>query len=795
MEPAGVPEFVWWLVGFLVLAVTIGAALWLFSLRPEVAVWKQHYQAIAEEEGRTRRDLINLARLLPKEIGEPYTSLCRRGKVEADGGLKALESVRRKLVGVKPEGIPLLPSWALWLVLPIFYELGRRLWSAWQLEQADRQLRRAERAAQAVQVVLNEVPRQGREVVRRVGQTRDVAVELRQQADGFNAAGALTEAVGKLSEAIGELEQADALLRVRDDPDVVVKAYALHQQAEAKVGGAEEALKLLVKKRQKFLPRLEQARQMLLDMDERLKEEETHYACPTLRPEWLGLDQLQARIHTEFEAGRFDAVEPGLTDLLKMGKDWLARLNRLQQERERLERLYAETDEALAALRDWLRDLPSTYQMDTSLGLVQVLEGQLQRVMQTLRSDQMEDYRRFEAFKPDQVQQTQSEFRRRLERYHALVADVHATRVQSVQQRAERVLQALGARHERYRTRGDWKGLQEALSGLQTVLAAAQAGGMVVIESRLGDVVQTWQRAQEALQTLERRCDAAEKVQALVLMELQRAQKALGDAAFGQCGRVAADGLPEQKAQAQEITRQVARLREQFAKQGEDFGALATVAEKLRGDAQRLGTMYQAELRKNEGLLIDLQEKLRSLRVELDQLRRHEYLDFSAVGEMDERIERWLGEAGRVQRDGLHSMLGVVQAGTTLLKGVQVMRSERLTEGNRVAERLRETGEALGRAEQVLQEARAARQGATWLQGSLAEMDPFMADEQILHGAREALVRVQRPFRKRLAVEALDELGRVQTQAQTVEQHAKQVLGEIRRQAQQVNASEKKPLV
>lgn len=794
---AGVPEFVWWLISFVGLVLAIGAALWLFSLRPEAPVWKKQLEKALQEQNSKQRDLANLARLLPEDLGEPYTSLRARGKREFDVGSGALDSVRQMLKGVDPEAIQQLPNWSLWLVLPTFYELGQRLWLAWRLDRASQQLQLAEESLKSLQRVLNEVERQGREVTRLVNHARDEARMLHQRAQALNGTGALNELIGQLSEALLLLDKASGLLQGMQDDEqkIVVKAFAELKQAEGKISSVAERLRVFEKNREKFAPQLKQLQQTLAEMDEALKDEETHYACPTFRQEWGEMKQALDAVLEAFEAGRFQQVETGLAEQQKAFKDWQTRLARLQQERGRLEQLYTETDEQLNALRSWLKELPADYQMDVSQDHMQLLEKQLQRVMQTLRSDRVEEYRKFEVFKLEQVKQVQLQFEQRLQNYERLMANGHSEHVNALVQRAEGALQELSERHERYRTRSEGKLLQDALTNLQQTLALAQTNGMVVVQSRLEETIGLWRNLQDAMQALTRRCEAVEKVLGQVKVEAERAQKLLNDPIFKQCDVVIANGLSEQVALGQNIVEGINRLREQISKPNGDFGAVAVMAEKLRSDAQRLSDGYQADLRKNQGRLLALQEDLRTVRAALKNLREHGFLYFSQLANSEDPIVEWMADADRVSRDSLRAVVRVVQTGEELYTDAKAKSDAAQADVKRVDAKLEEANGALRRAEEALQEARAAQQRSPWLQNGLDALGLFDSDEAMLQNVRETLGRVSRPFRKRLVMEVLDDLERALTSCQTVQGHAKQVMQEIRRQAQQMTDSENKPAV
>jgi chromosome segregation ATPase len=782
----GVPEFVWWLIAFVGLVLTIGAVLWLFSLRPEEIIWKQQFDKAHEEQKSKRRDLVNLARLLPnKDLGEPYLSLRQRGQRQADDGFRILDSVTRKLESANPEKIRSLPTWSFGFVLPIFYELGQRLLVAWQLDRANRQLELVEKSLQAVQSVLNEVPRQGREVLRQVQQMRKDVLNLQQQALGLNGVGALTKMLDQLASALSSLDKANSFLQGTgsDDQQSVVRAFAELQQAQEKVKDAEATLESFRKQREKFAPKLEQAQRLLAEMDEVLKDEETHYACPTFRQEWMEIEHALKGLWTAFEAGRFEQVEAGLTQQQKICKDWQERLKRLQQDRERLERLYAKTDEQLTDLRDWLQQLPATYQMDVSQANVQLLEEQLLRVMQTLRSDRAEDYRKFQEFKLEKVQQAQMQFQQFLQRYQRLLSEGNPAHVDALNQRAERILKGLGERHEQYRSRGDWNSLQEAFESLQSAWTLSQTNGMTVVESRLEETILVWQRLQEAMQALTRRCDAAEKVLGQVKSDLERAKKVLDSSVFKQCDEVIRNGLPEQRTQAQHLVNQARHLRERIDKPNEDFGQVAGMAEKLLDEAQRLIKTYQADLSKNQELLSKLKGDLSEVRAQANSLHQHESLYFPQQEKMEKQIVRWLAEVEHVTPNSLSEMASVVQNGQALYRETKAIFDVMQTEIKKVEEMIGQVKNALRQAEVALQEARSEWQSAPGFQSNLEGVNWFVSDEMMLQQARESLGRVLHPFRKQLADAVLDDLRQTLVSCQTVEKHAKQIVDEIRRKS------------
>ena len=765
-----IPLLVWLaiLIGLLLLA----AGLVLWQLRRVEADLSRRRAALLARTRQLSREFSALARQQPANPGEPYASRLARMGRDIRQGWEQTRRTEARLARAPAQWV-YEPAWRLVLLAPLVAELAPRLRIWLETGALERQAASAEKVlgeAGRLQAEMDGLGKQEQAAVSRLRQdTRALQAEL----DGHPLAPALAAEREKLARIAAELEQAAGKLEAaQGEPSraQVVEIYPLRVQAEQELDRIRQAMHGHETSHERLRPRMARQRERLEGFEQALAAEEGRRPAPKLHERSAAARQRLTRLEEALARGEYAAIEPGLAELAVCQKELEESLKKLSSLRSRLGTAQEQTGAALSSLRQWMRQYPAPFILDTAYEQVQTLQSKLQEQARAAGSEEPAELEAASQVAFDELRKSQSSFEHSLEIYQRLAPLLTAEAIEGLQKRGEHLSARLKLRHTSYQDKARLGTLEEHLARLTESWKLVQ-GADPDRQSDLTRLGPAMQQVESSWNQLERDTQRAFEALEQAKTAQERTLARLEEEIFSELVALAQMEGTEWSAQARRLIEQRQPLVERAGHGNEDFAAVWTETEALIKETTRLSREYQFRMARAQTETTRLVELLNDLADRLDRLEQHSYLDFSErAGGLLDALRRWLGQAQTPAQAGLDRWAGLAEHGAQLRQEAEVLCRSLESEAAAADQERAWTEDMLVTAEEYLGGAR-QQQPPNAFNGELTSA------RSLLETARRKLSALAAPRRKYLLAEYQAELADVRQMITGARGHVDRVLG------------------
>ena len=754
------------------LAVFIGAALWaLIRLRAGLPGKTRQRVSLAERVHGLGQEFSLLSRRQPSNPGEPYASRLTRANQEIRAGWQHAREIEASLRAAWQDPAP-RPVWQLFLIVPLFLELAPRLWVWLRLVWLERQVGQIESAQVDVRRQLDEIASLGKQEQSALRQLREEAQTLDEQLAGHRLASALTAQRDQLSQIHQNLAGAAAQLGEEEtlpEPAQVAAVYPIRTQAESDLAAIRKSLQAHEASHEKLRPRLEKQVQKLADFEPVVAAEESRRPLPLLRERVDGLRATLTNLEETLNRGDYPAVEAGLVQGAAFYKDLEDSLKKISTLRDRLANAQQQNTAALAALREWSRQFPPPFVMDTANEQARLLQAKIQEQVQTASSEDLLELEKQSQVALDEIRKAQGGFERSLAIYERMAPQLVPEVIDGLHKRGEHLAARLKLRHDSYQEKSHLAVLEEHLGSLAGGWQRVQQANLN-LQSDLTGLDETLHQLENAWNSLERDEKRAFETLELAKNHQERALARLEDEAFGELPTLARLEGTEWAQVSRGLLERHAALLDRAGRGDSDFGALLGEADTLQKEAAKLVKEYQFRLARVQAETTRLVAANNACADRLERVAQHPFLDFEerASGVLNE-LRRWLGQAQVPAQSGFDRWSGLAEQGERLRQESEVVCSELEGESTAGDQDRAWTDDMLVTAEEYLGSAR-QQQPPNSFNGELA------AARNLLETARRKLGVLAAPRRKYLLEEFRAELVDVRQMISGARAHVDNVL-------------------
>ena len=657
-----------WLVLF-ILALLIGAAVWaLLRLRAALPGQSGRRAGLVERVHGLGQEFSSLARRQPPNPGEPYASrLELAGRDIRAGWLRARE-LEASLRAGQQDPAP-RPAWLLALIAPLFLELAPRLRDWLRLVWLERQVEQVENTLAGARRQLEEISGLGAQEQSALRRLRAEVQTLDEQLVAHPLAPALATQREQLSHIDQNLTDAAAQLgeeHTQPEPSLVAAVYPVRTQAEAGLASIRKALQEHETSHEKLRPRLEKLVQKLDFFEPVLAEEENRRPLPGLRERMTVLRGTLAGLDEALTRGDYPTLETGLVQGAALYKDLEDSLKKISALRDRLAAAQQQNTTALAELREWSRQFPPPFVMDTANDQARLLQIKLGEQVLASSSEDPLELERLSQLELDDIRKAQTGFERSLAIYQRLSPQLVPEVIEGLHKRGEHLASRLKLRHASYQEKSRLTVLEEHLAQLADGWQHIQQANPN-LQSDMAGLAETLHQLENAWNSLERDEKRAFETLEQAKAHQERAIARLQDEAFGGLPALAQMEGTEWALPARGLLERHANLLDRAGKGDADFSALLAEADILQKAAAKLVKEYQSRLANIQAETTRLVEANNACADRLESLAQHPYLDLEerADGILDD-LRRWLGQAQVSAQSGFDRWNGLAEQGEHL---------------------------------------------------------------------------------------------------------------------------------
>ena len=756
----------------LILALLLAASAWaLLRLRAGFPAQSRRRAALAQRAHGLSQEFSLLARSQPPNPGEPYASrLERAGREIRAGWLRAREMEAGLRSGWRDPAPR--PAWQLFLVIPLFLELAPRLWAGLRLAWLERQAGQIDNTLAGARRQLDEISGLGAQEQSALQRLRAEAQALDEHLAAHPLGSALAAQRDQLSQIHQNLAGAAGLLgdaQTPPEPAHVAAVYPVRAQAEVQLATVRKALQEHETSHVKLRPRLEKLAQKVDGVEPALAAEEERRPLPRLRERMAALRGTLAGLEQALNRGDYSALETGLVQGAALHKDLEDTLKKISGLRDRLAAAQQQNTAALADLREWSRQFPSPFIMDTADEQARLLQEKLREQAQAAASEDPLELERLSRPELDEIRKAQAGFERSLAIYQRLSPQLVPEVVEGLRKRGEHLASRLKLRHASYQEKSRLALLEEHLTQLAEGWQRVQQANPN-LQSDLTGLAETLHQLENAWNSLERDEKRAFDTLEQAKTHQERALSRLEDEAFGELPTLAQLQGTEWGPAARGLLERHAALLDRAGHGDSDFGALLGEADALQKESAKLVKEYHFRLARVQAETTRLVETNNACADRLERLAQHPYLDFEERADpvLDD-LRRWLGQAQVSAVSGFDRWSGLAEQGERLRQASDLVC--RGLEGEAAAgdQDRAWTDDMLVTAEEYLGAAR-AQQPPNSFNGELA------AARNLLETARRKLGVLAAPRQKYLLDEFQAELVDVRQMISGARAHVDNVL-------------------
>jgi len=737
------------LIGVLLAAASGMGLVWLRRSR---ALQMQRRAGLLPRVRRLGREFSGLVRHQPANPGEPYASRLAEAVKSIRQGWERSRQVDAELERRRPE-CTAEPLWRLFLLIPLYGEIGLRLLEWLELGWLALQTRRAEHDLTQAQQRLGEIAGLGKTERSALEELRNHIKTLHSGLAEHRLNAALNPERQKLDELAEKLAQYAAQLGEQDPtPAQVAEIHPVRLKSEQEVQQIRLALRAHEASHGRLQPRLSQQRERLAAFEQALAAEEGRRPAPLLRERTLAARQLLAQQEEALGRGEYSGIEARLADIGPRLKEMEDTLKKLSGLRTHLNGAQQQTSAALVELRQWMRQFPAPLVLDAAQEQVRALQTKLQEQSRAAALEDPAELERAGQTALDEIHKTMSHFERGLEHQQRLAAQLAPEAVEGLQKRGEHLSARLKLRHASYQEKARVSHMDDHLARLAEnwkTIAAANPN----LQSDLLRLAAALPQLESAWNELERATRRAMEVIEQVRAQQERAAACLEDEAFGEIQPLAQLEDTEWAPEATALLELHRQLVERTGRGDEDFGAVLNAAAQLQKAAAKLSKEYQFRLARAQTETTQLVQALNPCADRLDRLIEHPYLEFDerAVGILNE-MRIWLGQAQT--QNGLERRAALAARGSQLRMEAELF-CRGLEADQLAAEQDRAWTEDMLVTAEEYQGVTRQQQGVNTFNGELA------AARALLETARRKLGALSAPRRKYPAAEYRSELADV----------------------------------
>ncbi len=755
-----------------ILALLIAAVvLALVRLRAGQPGLMRRRSGLTERIHNLGQEFSSLARRQPVNPGEPYASrLELAGRDIRAGWLRAREMEAGLRAGWQNPA--LRPSWQLALIAPLFLELAPRLRDWLRLVWLERQAGQVENVLTGARRQLDEISGLGTQEQSALRRLRAEVQTLDEQLVAHPLAPALAVQREKLSQIDQDLAGAAAQLgeeQTPPEPSQVAAVYPVRTQAESGLASIRKALQEHETSHEKLRPRLEKLVQKLESFEPALAAEENRRPLPGLRERATVLRSTLTGLDEALTRGEYPALETGLVQAIAAHKDLEDSLKKISTLRDRLAAAQQHNTTALAELREWSRQFPPPFIMDTANEQARLLQGKVGEQVQASASEDPLELERLSKVELDDIRKAQTGFERSLAIYQRLSPQLVPEVIEGLHKRGEHLASRLKLRHTSYQEKSHLTVLEEHLGQLADGWQRIQQANPN-LQSDLTGLAETLHQLENAWNSLERDEKRAFDTLEQAKAHQERAIARLQDEAFGELPTLAQMQASEWTQAARGLLDRHAALLDRAGKGDADFGALLAEADTLQKEAAKLVKEFHSRLANVQAETTRLVEANNICADRLEQLAQHPYLDLEerADGILDD-LRRWLGQAQVSAQSGFDRWSGLAEQGERLRQEFDLICRGLESESAAGDQDRAWTEDMLVTAEEYLGSAR-QQQPPNSFNGELA------AARNLLETARRKLGVLAAPRRKYLLDEFQAELADVRQMISGARAHVDNVL-------------------